>query len=393
MNKENKFYRVIKILLILLIGNSFPVFAQSGLEMSVSGFVRDVNSNAPIPGVEVIIFRLVQNSITDIFRGISNENGFYTVRYLETGDYEFYLDIPDEGLIYVFRNHSSDQRIMNLISIKDGININLDIFLGVDDEEIEYRDDSLDGTRICYNLIYKKFEEIQKSETTVNYNESQTQSSKIVEHNGLTIIFGAPEVIPDDQPLPGTSDPDAQGICDPSSIRLDYKQIMPFCDRRTVPERKKCDFDHKPKSKIIFEIKIFSKERMKMFYVNKYSNMCNNNDFTDSFIQCQHDCLIKHEQTHQELGANILMNFWDELWIKYKSTSCSCTKDCTDIINKLFVNFLKSFEDEYNKTEDNADEAQCECVTDKDSGCATLICKKDGVTYILKAGSTCKKNN
>lgn len=206
MNNGNKFYGMVKMLLFLLIGNAFPVFSQSGLEMSVSGFVRDIDNNAPIPGVEVIIFRLEQNSITDIFKGVSNKNGFYTVRYLETGEYEFYLYIPGEGLIYVFRNHSSDQRIMNLISIKDGINTNLDIFLGVDDEEIEYRDDSLDGTRICYNLIYKKFEEIQKSETTVNYNEPQTQSPEIVEHNGLTIILGAPEVIPDDQPLPGTND-------------------------------------------------------------------------------------------------------------------------------------------------------------------------------------------
>ena len=36
MNKEDKFYRIIKVLLILLIGSSFPVFAQTGLEMSVS---------------------------------------------------------------------------------------------------------------------------------------------------------------------------------------------------------------------------------------------------------------------------------------------------------------------------------------------------------------------
>jgi hypothetical protein len=391
MNKRNKFYCMVEVLLFLLIGNAFLFFGQSGLEMSVSGFVREVYNNAPIPGVEVIIFRLEQNSITDIFKGVSNKNGFYTVRYLETGEYEFYLYIPGEGLIYVFRNHSSDQRIMNRISIKDGINTNLDIFLGVDDEEIEYRDDSLDGTRVCYNLIYKKFEEIQISETTVNYNESQTQSPEIVEHNGLTIILGAPEVIPDDQPIPGTNDPDAQGICDPSAIRLDYKQIMPFCDIRTIPERKKCDFDRQPKSKIIFEIKIFSKERMKMFYVNKYSNICNINDFTESFIQCQHDCLIKHERTHQELGANIMMNLWDELWLKYKSTSCSCTKDCTNIIDKLFVNFLKSFQEKYNKTEDNADEAQCKCITN--TGCATLICKKDGITYEVRADSTCKKNN
>lgn len=53
MNKGKKFYRMVTILLFLIIGNAFPAFVQSGLGMSVSGFVRDVNGNAPISKVSI----------------------------------------------------------------------------------------------------------------------------------------------------------------------------------------------------------------------------------------------------------------------------------------------------------------------------------------------------
>ena len=68
-------------------------FAQSGLKMFTAGYVKDKDTNKPIVGAEVV---LINEKNDEIFRGLSNEQGFYEIGFLEPGEYHFSIG-PEEG--------------------------------------------------------------------------------------------------------------------------------------------------------------------------------------------------------------------------------------------------------------------------------------------------------
>jgi len=69
--------------------------------MSVSGYVRDVNSNNPISNVTVILFKMRNGKIVKSFSESSDKTGFYKIRFLEAGIYKFALEIPEIGSIHI----------------------------------------------------------------------------------------------------------------------------------------------------------------------------------------------------------------------------------------------------------------------------------------------------
>jgi hypothetical protein len=151
MKPKYKTFKLITISLFLIIGNYFIIFAQSGLEMSVSGLVRDVNSNMPIPGVEINIFKLEKDSISDIFIGTSDKNGFFKIRYLKSGNYIFRIKLPGIGTLgaTVFEKEN-----FNKFEVQDGRNLYLNIFLGENYIPTFEKNVSLSGGIINIKILY-----------------------------------------------------------------------------------------------------------------------------------------------------------------------------------------------------------------------------------------------
>ncbi len=81
--------RLWSILFVSSLAWVLPVHAQ-GITGSIGGVVRDP-SGAVIPGVEVTVVHTGTNAV---FRGLSNENGIYSIRALPIGTYNLTAELP-----------------------------------------------------------------------------------------------------------------------------------------------------------------------------------------------------------------------------------------------------------------------------------------------------------
>ena len=86
---HKRFYRKMKfwitcictLILSLSLIHDMKIYPQSGLEMSVYGFVRDLDTNQALEGISVYFFRIKNDELTETFEGTSDKNGFYKARY------------------------------------------------------------------------------------------------------------------------------------------------------------------------------------------------------------------------------------------------------------------------------------------------------------------------
>lgn len=152
MKTEKKVLLFASILLCLILGSSAGIFAQSGLQMSVYGQIREFDSNKPLADVGIEIFRFENEEIVDVKSSKSDKNGYFKIRFLKKGQYEFSIDIPNIGRLYIDFIPSKKNHYQ--LEINDGQNIELNVFLG------EYlfpyidRKDSLDKSVVDITMFY-----------------------------------------------------------------------------------------------------------------------------------------------------------------------------------------------------------------------------------------------
>ena len=346
MNKGNKFYIVVKILLILLIGNSFPAFAQSGLKMSVSGFVRDVDVDVPIPGIEVVIFKVENGIIADVFKGTSDRDGFYKVRYLAAGNYRFSVTMPTIGMIYIGMITSNGKTYNHLyeLKIRDGQNIRLDILMGENPYPSLKRNISLDGSTITFVMKLPKAKLLKKA-LSRNLLKDLDESCP-----GLTVT--GPEIyeVSDDEDLVFEED-------DPED-----KKDIEFGKFSYILARYQPDVECIKESCIFSNFRLDVETCILLHSVNFYKEHFNTND--DVYAACLRECTKIHEFAHSDSFFPVLCNLWKQLLNDLKILDCcgNNTDACRDGFIKRFEIFKLALKDELEPTEDEAaqDTKSCE---------------------------------
>jgi hypothetical protein len=155
---------VLIFLVVCIIGINIA-YAQSGLKMFTSGYVRDKDTNKPIVGAEVV---LINENTDEIFHGLSDEHGFYEIGFLEPGEYHFSIG-PEEGsgiFIGVAGENSMDSYKLKIV---EGKNAFLNFFLGKSDHIYFNREDTKAGI-INFTMAYTDIdaEFTNKSDTFVH---------------------------------------------------------------------------------------------------------------------------------------------------------------------------------------------------------------------------------
>lgn len=344
MNKGKKFYRMIKILLILLIVSSFLVFAQSGLEMSVSGFVRDVDSNAPIPGIEVIIFKVENGNITDLFRATSNRNGFYKVRFLKAGQYRFAISLHRTRMILMemISNGGSDISDIYKFEIKEGKNIYLKIFLGESNLPKIRKEISIDGSEINFTMIYrKKLQEISKFKSE--------DEKKVCD--GLTIVGPNIQEVPDDYII-GYPEPDKDEIKF-GSFWYDYNLIAEEAECKDL----KCEFS---KIEVYVDTCIFI--HSVKFFEEKYKT-------TEDCAKCFRKCTLVHENSHSFDFFSIACEEWLKFLNELNLINCCNNVECINEYYKKILEMHGRVKKAMKGTEDRAEEEEKKCESKCPQGC------------------------
>ncbi len=358
MNKGNKFYclEIVLFLLFVLIGNGFPVFPQSGLEMSVSGFVRDVNTKIPIPGVEIIIARFEQGNFTDIFTEKSNKNGFFMVRYLQAGNYIFRIKSPENMTL----GSTLEPKNFDQLVIKEGINVNLNVFLGESEIPSFEKSVPIDGSTIMVKILYNKtlyqeIDELIKKEKLGLIDKAFEDSTG---YGGLIILDPKIIYVEDDFVI---MDSDGD-ICDSAIAygypRIEYYKI--FCNKDEPGGECYCSFIG---LKCYIETSIYFHKTT--YWGKKYPNAI------DECIQCIMNCAEDHEGIHKKLMNEFIQDQWNSLKNKLKEKlsylCCDDSKFCEDVCGKkLEIERLELIEAIFKnapKTETIATEATKKCIT------------------------------
>jgi len=368
MTSKVKSYFLLFNLYFLVFFCYYNVFPQNGILMSVSGQIKDANTYTPQAGVEVLLFKYKNDVLVEHFNSISDKNGIYKIGYLEAGRYEFILDIPGIGMvflpIYIYDQGEFSQEELNFLNIIEGKNVNLNFFIRESNEITELREEYFDGRVINYTLNY-----INKDKISLRGSEGKISSrEQTIKYNGLTIILKDPVDVPDDEPLPGNH-PDGKGLC---MITTDIKYIPEDFYCKTGTDIEKCAYVKKLPVEVTVEIFMFSKARLKKILEKMYLEC----KIEDWYVQCQYDCLIVHEKTHQELSVEILKKLWDELWKKYTAFRCCENVSCQYKLECLVDDFKKTARSQLKETEDDADKKQHECKTNNECWINKLNCEK-----------------
>ena len=339
MKNGNKFYRMVKILLFLFIGNALTAFGQSGLEMSVSGLVKDFDSNAPIPGIEVIIFKVENDIITDVYNGTSDRNGFYKVRYLAAGKYKFSVDIPGLGMVLIGMIAVDGGTVNDLYEFEviEGINTILNFFLAENPYPHIERDDDKINNEINFTMLYV-------NPDSQNYIEKKSLLKLKETTCGSLKITDPAEII----------------VKDTDKIIIDGKEAnASFCFQLKWSYDLKC-----VKNKCVYlnlyglwitEIKMHSLK----WYYDRYPYR------SKELNACYRECSKKHEEYHNIMFGPIACEEWEKFLNSIDDSVCCCTEDdtlkCKNCIRKKIFEMRIIVANRIDKTEIKANSITYEC--------------------------------
>jgi hypothetical protein len=87
---------------LLIVSISEKSFSQTGLLMSVYGWIKNIETGNSIQGIIISLFKITEDE-KHIFisEGTSDENGFYKLKPLESGTYHFSIEIPGRGIVHI----------------------------------------------------------------------------------------------------------------------------------------------------------------------------------------------------------------------------------------------------------------------------------------------------
>jgi len=346
MKLKSKIFNFVLMLIVLIGGSAFRVYAQSGLQMSVSGYIRDVNSNVPIPGVEVLIFNLKQESGIRVYKGTSGANGFYKVRFLDAGEYQFSINNPGIGIIHI-ESIVQGGEVGNPYSfeITEGVNTTLNIFLGENNFPYIKVDTSEYSGEINFTMLYMN-RQIER--------RSKLSSTPVIskECEGLTWLFKTEETeVPDDVLL---SYPPPKDAIDFGVFKIQYN-FLPYgysC------ENEKCKF-----SNLRLEVDTCILIHSVNFYMEKYK-------FAKDCAECFRKCTLDHENFHADSYFSIACEEWINFLNKLDSIHCCEGKDCTDKFYEYYLEFRTNISNKSNKQhKDVLDDQDKECEDKCLKGC------------------------
>jgi hypothetical protein len=329
---------MVKILLILLIGSSFTVFAQTGLEMSVSGFVRDVYTNIPIAGVEVLLFDMEHANGIKVYRGTSNSVGFYKIRYLAAGEYEFSFINPAVGLIHIETIiQGGEYRNPYSFEIEVGINKNLNVYMGEYDYPLIKMSTSPDLSTIDFTMLYVKRQ--------VQIRSEKAASSSVIykECDGLTWIFNTDvREIEDDEYIKYPPPKDAIDFGG-FTFQYDFQEytyeckddLCKYSDFKLIVDS--CIVIHKPS-----------------FYEKVYN-------LPAKCASCYQQCTLNHENAHVNSFFPVACEEWINFLNKFDTLPCCKNKDCKDQFYEHLAEFRKNVKNRLNEEHKVLDIKDKEC--------------------------------
>ncbi len=306
-------------------GTGLPLYCQSGILMSVSGYVRDVNTHQPMGGVEVYLFRLENNDLSEGLSGKSNQNGIYCIEGLEAGNYTFSISIPGTGNIYIskiaLRAQSSfweeEEKNIYDIEIKEARNIKLNFFLGEDSSPDIERCDIKFENEIQVIMRYISGAPLEPSGI-----KSFSKPESPFTCSGLDISFPEMKLVPDYEVL--RDNEGKEGIALLSS-QITGKASTYKCDDG------ECDF-----GEVSGQIRSTISYHSDKWYSERYS-------FDDNLNKCIKQCDLEHEGKH----FGDLLSIGCKEWKKFKDTldnapiSCDCSDDCAKKLLKRFNRFKR----------------------------------------------------
>ncbi len=128
--KEQK---VLFSILFFLCVSTMQMFSDSGLLMSVYGNVVKEQDQKPIGSLTVILMRIENDEVIEIKEAKTDFKGFFEIKQLKPGKYEFLLDIPGVGLDFVVHPTETDitTTTNNQFEIEDGQNLNMNFTIGI----------------------------------------------------------------------------------------------------------------------------------------------------------------------------------------------------------------------------------------------------------------------
>jgi len=347
MELKNKIINSFLMLLVLISGSTLSVYAQSGLQMSVSGQVREFNSNEPLAGINIELSRLENEKITDIQSSKSNQNGYFKIRFLKTGHYKFSIDIPEIGLLYI--DFVPSRKNYYQVEIEDGKNIELNVFLGEYLFPYISRKDSLDSSKIDFVMFFTK-EMVQGEHSYANEKINEAKEGGTVKKLEAPLNLSSPcdllhfnywcpiFTVPENFPL--DFEDGARGV---TLIYKYYKGIDYDC------EDDRCKYDFRIEAGACIAIK------SPQWHA---ANMCDSQ--STECGECYYECTRKHELVHWEdfkkCFVPIACKYIEQL--KIIPVDCECREDWVDKCRKKYYELIENLKAEYREcyepTEDNA---------------------------------------
>jgi len=350
MTSKVKSYFLLFNLLFLVFFCYYNVFPQNGILMSVSGFVKNNNTKEPISGVVITLIKSDSDNEDNIVSGISDENGFYIVKYLKTGDYAFMINIPGEGNIYInCIGVGIDDKALDLykLSVQEGKNLNLNLFLGKGYYPSVSRETLYDGLYINHTMIYTVNKDLFIRQSILSEGGcNEIYETLNINNSGEIITIG------DEEKIPGWNCVDCFGGFS-YSINI-VSPINTWCDEIN----NYCKYRYgNPIITATFVGKIL--RHTENWLKSHISNQSPTAD--DETIKCYQEGIIAHERKHRDMSCQIVKEEWDNFLENIeKKVKCICedNKFCVKHWSNLYNKFIKNVEERLRETEDEAVLAQ-----------------------------------
>jgi hypothetical protein len=315
-------------------------YGQSGLSMSVYGKVIDWNSNMPIQDTEITLIRIEDGVTKDVRSAKTNEEGFYKIRYLEKGYYEYLIELPGIGIISALDSEGGIYDNFNGFELREGQNLNLNFTIGsveIGKIKKEYIAPDIIDITILYpnDLLY---EPVQEERTLMQ----STSPCRV-------LVGNANEVTVDDDVDLGTGNDNK-----PAGGR-----ITPFFKYRNIKidcENKKCVLES-----IDVTISATIELHSEAWFQKPYGDNCK------TIGSCLKECLRKHENKHWtdtiEYFNGSFCNAVKAL--NNRLAKCECflsdpkyyANKCNDDLNKIIKEYESGYDTYMSPTgtgEDNA---------------------------------------
>ena len=315
---------ILYVLISLVVCIINTAFAQSGLKMFTSGYVRDKDTNKPIVGAEVV---LINENNDEIFRGLSNEQGFYEIGFLGPGEYHFSIG-PVEGsgiFIGVAGENSMDYYKLKIV---EGKNVFLNFFLGKSDHIYFKREDTKAGI-INFTMAYADIDiEAGLIKDTMESSQNQFNFYYFIGEEWIDDIF----------PGDGHYYYSFKGKYE----AMDQKCDKGFCNYKAIG--------------VLYGIVYMHTDD---WYKDK------NPTYPSDNLKCLINCLRIHENIHKDDSIRIGQEFLDTEVVK-KSGMDPCCKN-SDCLKKIIIHLERwkklcnDFMRENGPSEMNAKEAQKKC--------------------------------